>query len=61
MLVDCLSSFNSQRVVNCIWDMKTQQSILEVLVIIYCMYIRITLKNIWNGWREIENSKNKLE
>lgn len=61
MLVDCLSSFNSQRVVNSIWDMKTQQSILEVLVIIYCMYIRITLKNIWNGWREIENSKNKLE
>lgn len=49
MLVDCLSSFNSQRVVNSIWDMKAQQSILEVLVIIYCMYIRITLKNIWNG------------
>lgn len=61
MLVDRLSSFNSQRVVNSIWDMKAQQSILEVLVIIYCMYIRITLKNIWNGWREIENSKNKLE
>lgn len=61
MLVDWLSSFNIQRVVNSLWDRKTQQSILEVLVITYCMYIHITLKNIWNGWREIENSKNKLE
>lgn len=61
MLVDWLSSFYIQRVANSLWDKKTQQSILEVLVIIYCMYIHITLKNILNGWREIENSKNKLE